>query len=135
MVIQLEFFQCQIAGTTQKYSGSTRKSVVFCQSPNSTSQNHSQNVCAKPNFHVSVNRDFSGVVDGCADREDTWINAEIRGLYLALHSDGSRPFPRGLGQRRISRWRLWCLVGRCILWGEYVLTSNKRVQDGTCLLN
>ena len=42
----------------------------------------------KTELHVSVNRDFSGVVDGCADREDTWINAEIRGLYLALHSAG-----------------------------------------------
>lgn len=42
----------------------------------------------KTELYVSVNRDFSGVVDGCADREDTWINAEIRGLYLALHSEG-----------------------------------------------
>jgi leucyl/phenylalanyl-tRNA---protein transferase len=42
----------------------------------------------KTELHVSVNRDFYGVVDGCADREDTWINAEIRGLYLALHSTG-----------------------------------------------
>ena len=42
----------------------------------------------KTELHVSVNSDFSGVVDGCADREDTWINAEIRGLYIALHSAG-----------------------------------------------
>jgi leucyl/phenylalanyl-tRNA--protein transferase len=42
----------------------------------------------KTELYVSVNRDFSGVVDSCADREDTWINAEIRGLYLALHSEG-----------------------------------------------
>ncbi len=42
----------------------------------------------KTELYVSVNRDFSGVVDGCADREDTWINAKIRGLYLALHSEG-----------------------------------------------
>ena len=42
----------------------------------------------KTELYVSVNRDFSGVVDGCADREDTWINVEIRGLYLALHSEG-----------------------------------------------
>jgi leucyl/phenylalanyl-tRNA--protein transferase len=34
---------------------------------------------------VTIDRDFEGVVDGCADREDTWINAEIRALYLALH--------------------------------------------------
>jgi leucyl/phenylalanyl-tRNA--protein transferase len=35
-------------------------------------------------LHISVDQDFLGVVDGCADRIDTWINAEIRSLYLAL---------------------------------------------------
>lgn len=36
-------------------------------------------------FHVSLNRDFEAVLDGCADREDTWINGEIRSLYIDLH--------------------------------------------------
>lgn len=36
-------------------------------------------------FEVSVDQDFIGVVDGCADRADTWINAEIRSLYIKLH--------------------------------------------------
>lgn len=36
-------------------------------------------------FSVSLNKDFEGVLDGCADREDTWINVEIRKLYTALH--------------------------------------------------
>ncbi len=35
---------------------------------------------------VTIDQDFEGVLDGCADREDTWINAEIRMLYGALHS-------------------------------------------------
>jgi len=34
---------------------------------------------------VSVNQDFDGVVDGCADRVETWINPEIRQLYNTLH--------------------------------------------------
>lgn len=38
--------------------------------------------------HVSVNRAFAAVVDSCADRDETWINAEIRRLYLDLHSMG-----------------------------------------------
>jgi len=42
----------------------------------------------KTNLNVSVDCDFTGVVDGCADRKDTWINAEIRNLYLALHAQG-----------------------------------------------
>ncbi|MDA0963396.1 MAG: leucyl/phenylalanyl-tRNA--protein transferase [Proteobacteria bacterium] len=37
---------------------------------------------------VSVNRDFAGVVDGCAERNETWINGEIRDLYVALHRLG-----------------------------------------------
>jgi leucyl/phenylalanyl-tRNA--protein transferase len=37
---------------------------------------------------VSVNRDFAGVVDGCAERAETWINREIRDLYIALHDLG-----------------------------------------------
>ncbi|WP_298836874.1 leucyl/phenylalanyl-tRNA--protein transferase [uncultured Roseobacter sp.] len=39
-------------------------------------------------FTVTINEDFAGVVDACADRPDTWINDTIRGLYLALRSRG-----------------------------------------------
>lgn len=39
-------------------------------------------------FEISYDQDFAGVVEGCADRADTWINAEIRDLYLALHARG-----------------------------------------------
>ena len=37
---------------------------------------------------VRLNSDFVGVVDGCADRADTWINSEIYRLYKALHHIG-----------------------------------------------
>ena len=43
---------------------------------------------AAPDYAVSVNRDFAGVLEGCADRTETWINAEIHALYLALHRAG-----------------------------------------------
>lgn len=39
-------------------------------------------------YTVSLNRDFTAVLDGCADRHDTWISAEIRRLYLELHALG-----------------------------------------------
>ncbi len=43
-------------------------------------------------FSFTINRDFAGVLDGCAapgpDREDTWINPEIRALYLEMHRRG-----------------------------------------------
>lgn len=37
---------------------------------------------------ITTDRDFEGVLDGCADREDTWINSEIRALYLELAARG-----------------------------------------------
>jgi leucyl/phenylalanyl-tRNA--protein transferase len=39
-------------------------------------------------YRVTVDADFAGVMDGCAEREETWINAEIRRLYEALHRMG-----------------------------------------------
>ncbi len=39
-------------------------------------------------FTISINRDFAGVVEGCADRADTWINPELRQLYDELHKTG-----------------------------------------------
>lgn len=39
-------------------------------------------------FTISINQSFDGVVDGCADRIDTWINPELRRLYRTLHHSG-----------------------------------------------
>lgn len=39
-------------------------------------------------IEVTVDRDFAGVLDGCADRPETWINPEIRCLYTVLHRTG-----------------------------------------------
>ena len=36
-------------------------------------------------FDVRADTAFDAVVEGCADRIDTWINTEIRNLYSALH--------------------------------------------------
>ena len=44
-------------------------------------------------FTFTINRDFGRVIDGCAepgkDREDTWINPDIRALYMELHRRGT----------------------------------------------
>lgn len=43
-------------------------------------------------FRFTVDTDFEAVIDACAepteDREDTWINPDIRALYLDLHQRG-----------------------------------------------
>ena len=40
------------------------------------------------NYTIRTDSDFSGVVQGCAEREETWINGDIFALYLALHEAG-----------------------------------------------
>lgn len=39
-------------------------------------------------FRITLNQDFSGVVRGCADRNETWINDQIFDLYCELHQIG-----------------------------------------------
>ncbi|MGR3500132.1 MAG: leucyl/phenylalanyl-tRNA--protein transferase [Limimaricola soesokkakensis] len=39
-------------------------------------------------FEIAVNGDFQAVLEGCADRPETWINDEIFDLYTALHRMG-----------------------------------------------
>lgn len=39
-------------------------------------------------FGISVDSSFAQVVDGCADRAETWINAEIRRHYISLFQAG-----------------------------------------------
>ena len=39
-------------------------------------------------FEITIDSDFEGVVRGCADREETWINPAIFDLYRQLHSAG-----------------------------------------------
>jgi leucyl/phenylalanyl-tRNA--protein transferase len=42
----------------------------------------------KGGFEVRVNGDFLGTLASCADREPTWINAEIFRCYMSLHAMG-----------------------------------------------
>ena len=39
-------------------------------------------------FEIAVNRDFEGVVRGCANRRETWISEGIVNAYTALHNLG-----------------------------------------------
>ena len=45
-------------------------------------------VIRKGTYEVRVDEDFEGVVRACADREETWINAEIVRAYVRLHQVG-----------------------------------------------
>ncbi len=39
-------------------------------------------------FVLTIDQDFEGVLEGCADREETWINAEMKAAYVNLHKLG-----------------------------------------------
>jgi leucyl/phenylalanyl-tRNA--protein transferase len=43
----------------------------------------------RSNFQVSIDKDFSGVMAGCAERSETWINQEITEAYERLHRHGA----------------------------------------------
>lgn len=40
------------------------------------------------NCTIRTNTDFAGVLAGCADRPETWINPTITALYMELHRTG-----------------------------------------------
>ena len=39
-------------------------------------------------YQMRLDHDFEAVIDGCADRAETWINPTIRELYVGLHQMG-----------------------------------------------
>lgn len=39
-------------------------------------------------FRVAINEDFEAVVEGCANRETTWISAELKDVYRTLYKAG-----------------------------------------------
>jgi len=39
-------------------------------------------------FQVAIDRDFQAVVEGCANRDTTWISDELKEIYHDLHQAG-----------------------------------------------
>ncbi len=39
-------------------------------------------------FEIAIDRAFTEVVEGCANRDTTWISEELKGIYQALHGAG-----------------------------------------------
>ncbi len=54
-------------------------------------------------YTITVNKNFAGVMAGCAARPETWINAEIHALYTALHQRGQA--------HSLEVWQDGCLSG------------------------
>ncbi len=39
-------------------------------------------------FSVTINQDFQAVVEGCADRDETWISSQLKEIYWQLYKTG-----------------------------------------------
>jgi leucyl/phenylalanyl-tRNA---protein transferase len=39
-------------------------------------------------FTTAINREFEAVIEGCADRDSTWISGQLREIYRALYQAG-----------------------------------------------
>ena len=80
-------------------------------------------------FTVTMDRDFPAVIAACADREETWINAEIERAMLALHCVRPRPFDRSLARRRAG-WRPLRREARPGLFRrKHVQPDDRRVES------
>lgn len=72
---------------------------------------------------IRIDSAFSEVIQGCADREDTWISDEIIAAYTALHRAGHA--------HSVEAWRQGTLVGglygvaiRGAFFGESMFTRE-----------
>jgi len=47
-----------------------------------------QRILNQNRFTIAINQDFNAVVEGCANREETWISSELKQIYKALNQAG-----------------------------------------------
>jgi leucyl/phenylalanyl-tRNA---protein transferase len=47
-----------------------------------------QRVLNQKRFDVAINRDFEAVVEGCANRDTTWISDDLKEIYWELYKAG-----------------------------------------------
>lgn len=47
-----------------------------------------QRILNQKRFKVAINQDFQAVVEGCANRETTWISSELQDIYCLLYKTG-----------------------------------------------
>ena len=45
-------------------------------------------VVASGKFEIRINSSFSEVIDGCAERDETWIDETVRESYMTLNASG-----------------------------------------------
>ena len=79
-------------------------------------------------FEIRVDRDFAGVLAACADRPETWINAEIAPPLPRAAPPRPRAFRRDLARRRAGRRALRRGARRRLLRREHVQPPPRRLE-------
>ena len=79
-------------------------------------------------FTVTRDRDFAGVIAACAEREETWINAEIERAMLALHGSGHAHSIEVWRGRRAGRRALWREARPRLLRRKHVQPRDRRLE-------
>ena len=88
-------------------------------------------------FQVTVNQDFEGVIDGCAEtgegRNNTWINAPIREAYTELYRRGHCHSVEAWRDDRLAGGLYGVSLGRAF-FGESMF-SRERDASKICLVH
>ncbi len=84
-------------------------------------------VIRKGTYEVRVDEDFEGVVRACADREETWINAEIVEAYTRLHLAGKAHSVEAYAQGELAGGLYGVTLGGAFM-GESMFT---RMRDAS----
>ena len=75
---------------------------------------------------VTLDRDFRGVIEGCAEiregRHDSWINPEIKRLYLSLHKMGFAHSVEVWDAQQLIGGLYGIHLGAAFFWGIDVFT-------------
>ncbi len=75
-------------------------------------------------FKVLINQDFEGVIQGCAGREETWINEEVISAYTALHRLGKAHSVEAYLENRLAGGLYGVTLGGAFM-GESMFTREK----------
>lgn len=81
------FPMAESASSSEMHWVDPRRRGIFELDKFHISRSLSQRI-AQFNYTIRTNFDFAATVSACADRDETWINAEISALYQKLHNMG-----------------------------------------------
>ncbi|MEM8505248.1 MAG: leucyl/phenylalanyl-tRNA--protein transferase [Cyanobacteria bacterium P01_D01_bin.1] len=105
------FLMAEADGKTLNWYSTNRRAIVPLDQrfryPKSL-----QRVLNQKRFTSAINRSFEAVVDGCADRETTWISPQLKAVYMRLHRAGyAHSFETWQGDRLAGGFLGICLGG------------------------